>query len=252
MDYQPLTPPSGQQSNSAPTLASMPDLAKNLSSLKPQAPSGGSRGPGPIMLVLVIIFGIGTLVFAMLTLAESSKATNATNILDHDISVAATNAAAEQKKTDIKNETAANESPFRAYTAPLADGAFVINFPKDWSGWVDQESSGTKVDLILNPNFVQTDNGTPDLAACTVQLVDQRSTDYMSGYSGNVQSGQLQQKSITVSGISGFDLTGNFGDQRTTRMVIVPVRDQVIVFTNENGSYGQEFSEILAQAKINP
>lgn len=213
---------------------------------------GGSRGGGPIMLILVVLFGLGTLIFALLMLAEAGKATSATNILDHDVNVAATNAAAEQKKTDIKNETAANESPFRAYTAPLSDGSFVINFPKDWSGWVDQEASGTKVDLILNPNFVQIDNGTPDLSACTVQLIDQSSTDYMGGYSGNVQSGSLQQKSITVAGISAFDLTGNFGDQRTTRMVIVPVRDQVIVFTNENGSYGQEFSEILAQAKINP
>jgi hypothetical protein len=232
----------------------MPDLAKNLEGLKPQ-PSysgGSSRGAGPIMIVLVIIFGLGTLIFAMLTLAEAGKATNAQNVLDHDISVSATNAAAIQKKTDTKAETAANESPFRSYTAPELDGSFVINFPKDWSGWVDQESSGTKVDLIINPNFVQIDNGTADLAACTVQLIDQDSTDYMSGYSGNVQSGQLTQTNISVSGITSYNLTGDFGDGRTTRMVVVPVRDQVIVFTNENGSYGPEFSEILAQAKIYP
>ena len=62
----------------------------------------------------------------------------------------------------------------------------------------------------------------------------------------------LHQNTIQISGLAAFDLTGNFGDRRTVREVVVPVRDKVIVFINENNEYKNEFAQILAQAKINP
>jgi hypothetical protein len=247
MDYQPLTPPTGQDPPATPTPAVAPSIP-NMSSFG----SGSSSRGGGFMIILVALLALGTLGFGVLALTESSAATKDQNTLNTDVLTAAKNAASQQQKTDAKNEAAANESPFRSYVSPAIYGSFQINFPKDWSGWVDQEQSGNLITLIVNPDFVQVTNDQPNLAAAKVELIDQVSTNYMQQFQGNVQSGQMSQKNITVSGISAFDLSGHFGDQRTTREVVVPVRNQVIAFINENGAYSSEFNEILAQAKINP
>jgi hypothetical protein len=218
----------------------------------PSFSGGSSRGRSPVTMILIVLLGLGTLGFGALALTETGIATKDQNSLNSDVLTAAKNAASVQQKTDTKNEAAANESPFRSYVSPSIYGSFQINFPKDWSGFVDQEQSGTLINLIVNPNFIQTTNNQPNLAAAKVQLIDQVSSQYMQQFQGSVQSGQVSQKNITVSGISSFDLTGTFGDQRTTREVVVPVRNQVIVFFIENGAYMSEFNEILAQAKINP
>jgi hypothetical protein len=134
----------------------------------------------------------------------------------------------------------------------VAYGSFVIKFPKNWSSYVDEESSGTQVLLVLNPDSVGKTNGTDNLAAARVTLQQQSGDNFMSQFSGSVKNGTLHQGTINVSGLSGFDITGKFSDQRTSREVVVPVRDKVLVFVNENNQYAAQFNEILAQAKINP
>lgn len=204
------------------------------------------------MLILAIVFGLGMIVLGIMALTFNSQAQAEARSVDTQKAEAVAAAIKIQKATDDEDYAKAAESPFRAYTAPDADGSFVINFPKDWDGWVDEESDGTNVDLIMNPDFVRVSDGVNELAAATVKLIEEPSTEYMSQFASYIQEGQLHQANITVSGIAGFDLTGSFNDQRTTREVVIPVRDKVLVFTNENAKYADEFDEILGQAKVNP
>jgi NADPH:quinone reductase-like Zn-dependent oxidoreductase len=157
-----------------------------------------------------------------------------------------------QKKADAVAYSAQNESPFRSFIAPDAYGAFVINFPKDWSSSVDEEQNATQVSLILNPNFIQSTNQVVANVAARVMLIDTPSTQYLSGFNGQIQEGMINQSNITVSGQPGFNLSGTFNDNKTIREIVIPVRDKVLVFTTENKQYSNEFDEILAQCKINP
>jgi Tfp pilus assembly protein PilV len=215
--------------------------------------TGPNRGGGVSpLLILVIVLGAGALIFAVLTIMFYSQARTATTTLDAQKAAAVAKAKAEQKTDDDAANTAANESPFRSYTAPVEYGSFEIKFPKNWSAWVDQEKSGTQVSLELNPDFVRRTNSTDELYATRVQLIERTSDQYMTSYNSQVQRGALKKADATVSGQKAFDLTGSFQDKRTTRMVVVPVRDKVLVFINENSRYASEFNEILAQSKIIP
>jgi hypothetical protein len=217
----------------------------------PMAGGGGGK-PAPIIFVLLLLLGLGTAGFGILTLTFATKASTATKTLEAQKAAAAAAAKDEQKKADDAAALHANESPFRAYTAPGPYGGFVISFPKTWSSYVDEEPQGTQVKLILNPEFIRRINGTDQKNATQVTFIEQTKEKYLSQFAGNLKKGAQKQSDTTVSGQAAYNLTGTFPDRRTVHMVVVPVRDKVLVFSNENSQYEAEFNQILSQAKINP
>jgi hypothetical protein len=206
----------------------------------------------PVLLIFVLILALGTIVFGILTVKFYDENQTTTKTLNSRVEAAAKAGEANQKKTDTLAFSIENESPFRAYDAPDLYGDFVVNFPKDWSSTVDEEQSNTQVSIALNPNFIVTENGQPDPVATRVMLIETPESQYMTEFTGAIQEGQLTQSNITVSGQSGFNLTGTFNNGPTVREVVIPVRDKVLVFTTENSQYATEFDQILAQCKIYP
>jgi hypothetical protein len=218
---------------------------------------GGPRytsrsGSSPLMIILIGLLGIGTVAFAAMTFVFYSRAQLVSKDVSGQKAAAAAVARADQKKADDAAYIIANESPYRSYVAPTEFGSFEIKFPKSWSASVDQEKSGTQVKLTLNPDFIRRTNSVDELAGAVVTLKEQDQNTFLSPYTPMVKRGTLKQADMTISGQKAYSLTGAFTDKRTTRLVVVPVRDKVIVFTNENGKYADEFNQILAQSKIIP
>ena len=222
-----------------------PVIVSNTPAAPLPAPSRGVN----FSLILIVVLGLGTVVFGLAAISASSKAHTATATLAAAKAQAANDAKKAQKAADDQANTLANATPYRTYTAPDAFGGFAISFPKDWSASVDEEeTSGVQVSLTVNPNFVRRVNNVNDLVAARVELHTVPMAQFLQAYNAKT----ITQTSITVSGIAGTALTGTFPDKRTTRLVAVPVRDKTLVFINENGSYASTFDTILAQAKINP
>ena len=203
-------------------------------------------------MILLVLLGLGTITFGVLTVTFSSKASSIQKSLNQQTAAAAAKASDAQKKIDDDNFSKANESPFRAYTAPEKFGSFVINFPKDWSSWVDEEEQGTQVSLVLNPDFIRRTDGGDQAMAVRVMLMLRPQGQYLSQYNAVIKSGVMKEANIQVSGQPAFDLTGKFSGRKTVREVVVPVRDKVLVFSTESATYASEFNTILSQAKIIP
>lgn len=220
-------------------------------------PAGGSSGGGgggksPILIVLLILLGLGTIGFGILTVTFAGKATKATKTAAAQKATIEAKAREDQKKLDDDANAKANESPFRTYTAPQQFGSFVISFPKDWSTNIDEEPSGTQVSLVLNPESIRRVNGVNAVIATKVNLFTTPKERYMAAYASPIKTGKIKQVETTVSGQPAIDLTGIFPDPKLVRMVVVPIRDKVLVFSTENAKYASEFSQILAQATIIP
>jgi hypothetical protein len=203
-----------------------------------------------ILIALIVVLGIGAVVFAGLTVTAFGQAKAAKSNLDKKTKAAADAARTDQKKTDDRNAEIASESPYRSYVAPIEYGSFEIKFPKNWSSSVDEErSSGTQVSLIVHPDFIRRQNGVDDLMALKVQLQQKTLNEFLRNYDNQKN---ISKADFTVSGVKGVQLTGKFSDKRTTRIVVVPIRDKSLVFTNEAGQYSSEFDQVLAQSKIVP
>ncbi len=204
------------------------------------------------MLVLVVILGVGALIFAIIAAVSSNQASVATKTLQQQKAATAIAARTEQKKADDAAYTIANEAPYRSYTAPVKFGSFEIKFPKNWSSYVEEQDSGTQVMLRVNPDFVRRTNGTDELVGARIALIERPLAQYLSAFTGAISQNKIKKTQTNVSGLTAYDLVGSFPDSKTARIVVVPVRDKIVVFTNENAQYATEFNEILAQAKIIP
>lgn len=211
-----------------------------------------SGGRGPLLIMMLAVLALGTIGFGIATVVFSNKASKTAKTLEVKVNEAAAKARADQKKLDDEANAKINGSPFRAYTAPPQFGSFVINFPKHWSSYLSEETSGAQVQLLLNPDFVRKINGKDAPMATKVALVNRTKDQYLSQFTEPMKKKTLQQTTTKVSEQTAYDITGTFSDRKTIRQVVVPIRDKVLVFSIENSAHVKEFDEILAQAKIIP
>lgn len=233
MDNQPLTPSSSSPFSTIPT-------------------GGGAPRKSPIVPIMLILLGFGTVIFGVLTIVFANSAASTAKAADARVQAAAAKATEDQKQADEIATAKANGSPFRAYTAPVAYGSFQIYFPKNWSSYVDEEPSGKQVQLIINPEFIRKTKGVEDLVAARITFEERTKDAFLAGYASYLKNGKLKRTETKVSDQTAYDFTGEFPDKRTVHQVVVPVRDKVLVFSSENTKYAPEFSQILAQAKIVP
>jgi hypothetical protein len=220
--------------------------------MMPQTTSFSSpqNSRNPLVIALIVVLAVGTVGFGIVAVVGFSKANTATTTLQAQRQAAADSARADQKKVDQAATELASESPFRSYVAPVEYGSFEIKFPKNWSGYVSEARADTvQVSLIINPDFVKQQDSVDDLSAAKITLNQQTLKEYTDQYTTNPD---LQKSDTTVSGIPAVQFTGKFSDERTKRLIAVPIRDKTLVFTNENPAYDSEFNIILAQSKINP
>lgn len=211
----------------------------------------------PLTSILLVVLGITTVIFAGLFLFSYNKASSATNNSNQVAQSAAIQAAQKQKKTDLAANIAAMEIPYRTYQAPTAYGSFIVSFPKSWSSRVSEAAENkVQVNLSVNPDFVRYKGDSALPVALRVRLIQQTSNSFIAEYAESIKSRKLVKTTSIVSGQNAIVLTGNFRSDDDTsgfvRLVAVPVRDKVIVFTCENGLYTQQFEEVIAQAKIIP
>jgi len=196
-----------------------------------------------VMGFVVLVLGI-TATIAFVTAGSTAASAN------KKAQTAAATARADQKKADELAARQAQESPYRTYQAPNEYGAFSLLIPKNWSAYVQYNLGGrTQLELSLQPDIISvTGNAVAPLAA-HIELDQLTLDDYLSQYKADPN---VNQSDITVSGIKSKNLTGSFRDLSVVREVVVPVRDKVMVFTNQDKTYDPEFTKILEQAKINP
>lgn len=204
------------------------------------------------MLIVSILFGLGTLVFGVMAMVFYNQAANTKETAVARQAAAVENAKAAQKEADDLAYAQIAASPFRSYVAPVSFGSFEIKFPKSWASYVEERPNGTQVNLLVNPDFVRKTSNTDEPNALRVQLIEQTQVQFMVQYDQYVKQKKLKKSVITVSGLPGYDLTGQFQDKKVVRMIVIPVRDKVIVFLNENSKYANDFNDILAQSHIVP
>lgn len=212
----------------------------------------------PLVPIFLGLLGVTTLIFASLFLYFYAQAQTANSSLSQAKKEAATAARADQKKADALSQEIALESPFRSYQAPDEFGSFNVKFPKNWSARLSESASGqVQVNLSVNPDFIRYKDDVTQPVALRVRLIKQNSNSFIAEFADAVKSGAIKKSAIIVSGQNGIALTGHFTDitqnkSDFVRLVAVPVRDKVLVFTCENGLYTSQFDATVSQSKIVP
>lgn len=208
------------------------------------------KNPKKKYLIIIGVLGFIAAILVILVAVAYSEANTATTTLNDKVAAATKAARADQKKIDDLAATKAAESPYRTITVPKEFGAFSIKAPKNWSALVDYElSSTTQVDMYLHPDIITKRDNVFTPIGMHINFIQETLSNFVQQYTN--QEG-VKQADYTVSGIKGKELTGAFADTVTKRIVVIPVRDKLLVFTNTDAAYDSEFSRIIAETIVSP
>ncbi len=176
-----------------------------------------------------------------------------------DAKISAAQEAAMQKESAAKDAEFAEaaKKPLKTYTGPEAYGSLLVNYPKTWSGYVDDTGSG---DGVVNgyfaPGVVPSLTDPASVFALRVQLLNQSYSEVLQNYVGQQQSGKLAISAYALPklpSVVGVQLTGQLDNETTVTMVVLPFRSQTLQIWTEGSQYLNDFStNILPNFSFSP
>lgn len=214
------------------------------------------RGEVSLHLILTIFLGLGMLLFGVLAIVAYQDNSHTQHHVNSLKAAAAEQAAAAQKQSDTIANAKANELPYRTYTADPVDGSFQFQFPKNWSVYAAKSpGQSPSIDLISDPDVVNnfTSGSSINTHQFELQLVNQSLSQVNKSFEQALKKHTLTSKPTTVSGIPATWYEGII-DSKGHNGIIVTLtdRNQTMIITDDTHSYVNEFTAILASAKIVP
>lgn len=212
-----------------------------------------------LSLVITIILLVGAISFGIW--AFSSRQ----DYKDHaDTKIDAAVKVAVDKNSESKDKQFAEESknPLKTYNGPEAYGSVVLQYPKTWSGYVSEASTGSKDTLIdgyFNPGVVPSVTNPGSVFALRVQVLSRSYSQTMSALTSTQQ--QNKPRTIVpyalpkVPKVVGVKVTGPLANSntKTGTTIILPLRSQTLVIWTEGDQFLPDFNNyILPNFEFSP
>lgn len=203
----------------------------------------GSLNPLLIPLILVSLLFVAVAGFAGWSYMSRQDYKNNSD----KKSAAAVAVAVEKAKTDKDNEFIQKEKePFRQYNGPEPYGSLEINYPKTWSVYVSEKSSGSSnpVDAYFMPKFVPSTDGKASYAL-RVQVANTSYDQAVQQFDSLVKQGKVKATAYIpakVQNVTGVRLDGEVVFGKQGAMVIVPLRDKTLKIWTESKDFLDDFN----------
>ena len=128
-------------------------------------------------------------------------------------------------------------------------GSIEVVYPKTWSVYVEEGSSGgTPVNNYFHPRAVP-DTGKPENSfALRIQVVDDSYDRVVKTFESDVRSGKVSASPYSlpkVSSVIGTRFDGQVERDKQGSMVILPLRNMTIKVWTESPNYLEDFNNII-------
>lgn len=207
-----------------------------------------------VSLIMAVVLLIATLGVAGWAIAGREDYKN-----NSDQKVAAAVKVAKEKQSAIKDLQFAEDAknPLKSYAGPEAYGSLKFQFPKTWSGYVDDSGNGNAlVDGFFAPGVVSSITDENSVFALRTQVLNQTYADVLQNLSGQQQSGKVTIKAYSLPKlpkIVGVQVTGEIEQGKTVTMVVLPLRSQALQIWTEGTQYVDDFNKnILPNFSFSP
>ena len=207
-----------------------------------------------ISLIITIVFLIAALGFAgwAYTSRQDYK-----NNSDQKAAVAAEQAKQQESIAKNKEFAETSKKPLKTYAGPEAYGGLHLEYPKTWSGYVDDSGTGTALlDAYFSPNVVPPTSNKNSVFALRAQVINQTYAQVLQTFSSQQQAGKLTAVAYTLPKLPkvvGVMLTGQINDNKNVTMVVLPLRSQTIEIWTEGNQFTDDFSRnILPYITFSP
>jgi hypothetical protein len=206
-----------------------------------------------IPLVLCVLMLFGAIGFGLWAFA--SRQDYKDNV-DQKIAVAQ-EVTKKETETAKDNEFAEKEkSPLKSYRGPSQFGSLTIQYPKTWSGYVDETGrGGAELDGYFHPTTVP---GVQSGAsyALRIQVAQRPFSEEIKAFDSKAKNGTVKTSSYRprkVSDVIGMRVEGEINSQKQGIMILLPSRDKTIkIFTESNQFYDDFNKNILPNFTFTP
>jgi hypothetical protein len=204
-----------------------------------------------VMTVILLVAAIGAGAWAFAGRQDYK------NNVDEKIAVAVE--AAKKQESTRKDKVFAEEikNPLKLYSGPAAFGSLQVNYPKTWSGYVDDTGSGgAKVDGYFAPGVVPSISNQNSVFALRIKIVDQAYDQVVKNLEGQQKAGKLTAAAYAlpkVPQVVGVRVSGELSDKKVVTMIILPLRSQTLQVWTEGTQYTGDFNDnILPNFSFSP
>lgn len=193
------------------------------------------------VLLLIAAIGFGGWTYTQMTDYRDNS----------DQKVAEAEQVAIQKESELKDKQFAeiSKSPLKTYSGPAAYGSLHIEFPKTWSGYVDETGSGNAyVDGFFNSGVVPSISSDKSVFALRTQVTSSSYASVLTGFSSQQKAGKLSVSAYSLPKlpkIVGVKAVGQTSDGKNVTMVVLPLRSQTLKIWTEGSTSIPDFNKYI-------
>jgi len=201
-----------------------------------------------IIAVLALLFiGAGVLSFWLYSNYVDQK----TDVQGR-VDTAVNDATKKQADNDAAKFLERDKEPNRTFVGPDDYGRVTFDYPKTWSVYVanDVEQSGGTYKSYLNPVYVPPVSNNQQFAIeVTIQSIETDSA--LNVYSSLVKNGKLKTSPITINGVQGTRLDGQFNNDIVGSAVVFKIRDKTLTVRTDAQTFVKDFNKLIKTIKFN-
>lgn len=200
-----------------------------------------------ISLVLAVLLLIGAIGFG------GWAYTQMTDYRDNsDQKVAEAEQIAIQKESELKDKQFAEtlKNPLKTYSGPAAYGGLHIEYPKTWSGYVDETGGGGSayVNGYFNPGVVPSTSSSKSVFALRTQVTSTAYASVLKEFSTQQKAGKLTVSAYALPKLPkvvGVKAVGQTSDKKNVIMVVLPLRSQTLKIWTEGSQGVADFNKYI-------
>lgn len=163
------------------------------------------------------------------------------------------------QKAELEKQFAEKEkSPTKTFKGSATYGSVTFDYPKTWSGYVDQSGSSQPIDGFFFPDIVPAVSGGSSNSIAYALRVELIATDYaqvVKQFDSQITDGSVKAaayvppKMAAVAGVqTGTRFDGEIEQDITGSMVVVKVRDKTLKIYTQSNRYLADFNGIVLKS----
>jgi hypothetical protein len=203
---------------------------------------------GSISIILAVVFGlffIGASVFGVWAFSERQDfKNNVEQKVDTAVVVAVKNAQSAKDAEFVEQE----KLPTRLFTGSATYGSLSFEYPKTWSVYAQENTSGTVLDVYAHPRIV------PGLQskqpyALRVEILSAQYDTQAESLLRLVERGEITAKALRpakLASVLGLRVDGEISQSTTGAAIYLPLRDRTIRISTESSEFLKDFNDIIA------
>ncbi|MEX0881742.1 MAG: hypothetical protein WEC17_00545 [Candidatus Saccharimonadales bacterium] len=160
------------------------------------------------------------------------------------------------QKAELEADFAEREkSPIKTFKGSATYGSITFNYPKTWSGYVDQSNSNEPINGYFFPDIVPTvgrSSSTPTAFALRVELIGTDYAQTIKQFDSQISQGKLKATAYVppkMAGVAnvqtGTRFDGEIEQGINGSMVVIKVRDKTLKIYTQSQSYLSDFDNIV-------